>query len=341
MGEYARSLAIARGCIERWPQAQLHFVLSRQAPYAASVPFPATLLDASPTFHSAAVIALMQEFRPSIVVFDNAGRTAQLRAARARGARVVFISARRRQRRKAFRFRWLGLIDEHWIAYPEFIAGGLSFIERLKLTLHAGTRIRFLDVILSRATAAATAPHFAADSFLLLVPGGGTGHPRARDAVDKFLRAARVLAAQGIATVFVGAGDAAQRQAAPGDARLHCVGPLPQAELAQLLRDARLVVANGGSTLLQGLASGAACIAVPIAKDQDQRIARCVDAAVVVAAALDADSIAAVTSRLWNDAAQRAALAQRARALRLADGVQVALEGLSRLAEPRPDVAVL
>jgi hypothetical protein len=32
------------------------------------------------------------------VIFDNAGRTAQLRAARPVGARIVYISARRRQR---------------------------------------------------------------------------------------------------------------------------------------------------------------------------------------------------------------------------------------------------
>jgi hypothetical protein len=94
MGEYARSLSIARGCIEQWPEAQLHFVVSRQAPYAGSVPFPATLLDSSPTFHSKAVIELMETFQPTVVVFDNAGRTAQLRAARRRGARVVYISPR-------------------------------------------------------------------------------------------------------------------------------------------------------------------------------------------------------------------------------------------------------
>ena len=123
MGEYARSLAIARAASARWPGADIRFVLSREAPYAADAPFPATLLDSSPTFHSAAVIGLLEKWRPNIVVFDNAGRTAQLRAAQRLGARVVYISARRRQRRKAFRWQWMPLIDEHWIAYPQFIAG--------------------------------------------------------------------------------------------------------------------------------------------------------------------------------------------------------------------------
>ena len=341
MGEYARSLAIARACKEEWPQAQLHFVVSRQALYAGTVPFPATLLESSATFHSPAVIALMDSFRPSVVVFDNAGRTAQLRAARRGGARVVYISARARQRRKAFRWRWLQLIDEHWIAYPEFIAGSLSYVERFKLKLRPEVKIRFLDVILSRGQCAVnTSPAFAPHTFLLMVPGGGTGHPRARDAVAQFVAAARALAAQGIATLCVGATEIASAQAGPADPNFKRVSSLPQAQLAQLLREAKLVVANGGSTLLQAIASGAACIAVPIAADQAQRIRHCVEAGVAVAAPLDADGITEAAARLWNDEPQRSALAQRAGELRLADGIEVALTGLRRLIESAPDTAV-
>ena len=133
MGEYARSLSIAQALSARWPDAIIHFVLSSQARYAASCPFSCTLLPSSATFHTQAVIELLQTFQPQVVVFDNAGRTQQLRFAQRSGAKVVYISARTRQRRKAFRWRWLKLLDEHWIAYPEFIAGKLTGFERLKL----------------------------------------------------------------------------------------------------------------------------------------------------------------------------------------------------------------
>ena len=82
MGEYARSLAIALAASRRWPGASIHFALSREAPYAADAPFPTTLLASSPTFHSSAVIGLLENWRPDVVIFDNAGRTVQLRAAR-------------------------------------------------------------------------------------------------------------------------------------------------------------------------------------------------------------------------------------------------------------------
>jgi len=157
----------------RWPAAGVRFVLSREAPYAAGAPFAVTLVPSSATFHSAAVVELIRSWRPQVVVFDNAGRTAQLSAAHRCGARVVYISARRRQRRKAFRPRWMRLIDEHWIAYPEFIAGSLTLIERLKQRLLRRPTVRYLDVIFSRAKPAdgeRTASSPERGGFVLVVP---------------------------------------------------------------------------------------------------------------------------------------------------------------------------
>jgi hypothetical protein len=341
MGEYARSLAIAQGAQARWPGASIQFILSREAPYAANVPYPATLLASSPTFHSAAVIEIMKCWRPDAVIFDNAGRTAQLRAARRCGARVVYISARRRQRYKAVRLRWMQLIDEHWIAYPEFIAGGLGRVERLKLSLMRRPVIRYLDVILargderglgSRRDALITGLGCAAGSYVLVVPGGGTGHPGANDAVEQFLRAARSLAAAGVDTVFVGAPGAGPTPSGP---RLWMLGSLPQSDLAELMRGARLIIANGGSTLLQSIACGKACVAVPIAGDQGERIRRCVSAGVAVAARLDAAAILNTAMDLLHNEAKLNALAGSAIALGLADGVDVALRALTTLIESK------
>jgi hypothetical protein len=330
MGEFARSSALARAVQLRWPAAGVHFVLSREAPYAAEVPFPVTLLPASPTYHSAEVIELIRTWRPHVVVFDNAGRTAQLRAAHRSGARVVYISARRRQRRKAFRLRWMQLIDEHWIAYPEFIAGSLTLVERLKERLLRRPTVRYLDVILAPARPSHDGDGAAASrepgEFVLVVPGGGTGHPGVEDATGHFLGAAQALARDGIAVRYVG-------PAGAGTTGARCphflpLGSLPQAELAQLMRDARLIVVNGGSTLLQAIACGAACVAVPIAGDQRERIRRCVAAGVAVEAPLAAAEIVSRSLALLGNESLRAELVRRARGLALADGVAVALSAL-------------
>jgi len=324
MGEYARSAAIARAALERWPSLSVHFMLSRAAPYAADAPFPTTLLASSATFHSAAVIDLIRAWRPHVVIFDNAGRGAQLRAARRLGAHVVYISARARQRRKAFRLRWMRLLDEHWIAYPEFVAGKLGPLERAKLRLLGRPVVRFLDVILSRFASAGQPPSAHRSGGeppidVLVIPGGGTDHPGAGGAVQAFRDAARSLAASGFAATFVGP------------------PAVPQSELAGLMRRARLIVVNGGSTLLQAIACGAPCVAVPIARDQRQRIRRCVRAGVAVETSLDPQAIAARAVELLKDEATRSALAGRAAGLALTDGVETALCALERLLDAEGD----
>jgi len=333
MGEYARSLAIARAARARWADAAIHFVLSERAPYAVDTPFDFTLLPSSPTFHSAAVGILIASFRPDVVIFDNAGRTAQLSAARAAGAAVVYISARRRQWRKAHRLRWLGLLDEHWVAYPKFLAGGANLLERCKLRLRRGPALRYLDVVAPPADPARRGALLAqigcsGGSLLLVVPGGGGGHPGAEDAAQRFYGAAVDLAAAGADTVFVGRARAEPPFNGAALRRFDC---LPQADLMELMRAARLVVVNGGSTLIQAMACGAACIGVPIAKDQARRIRGAAAAGVAAAAPLDRAAIVSCARRLLADEPARGALAARASALALADGISVAVGALERL----------
>jgi UDP:flavonoid glycosyltransferase YjiC (YdhE family) len=333
MGEYARALQIAHAVVTRWPHAQIRFALSREAPYEFDAAFACTLLPSSPTFHTPEVIGLIEQMRPHVVIFDNAGRTAQLRAAQRIGARVVYVSARARQRRKAFRLRWMSLIDEHWIAYPELLAGPLNPVETFKLRWMGRPLLRYLDVLLpapdpDAATAVLHRLGLSTRPYVLLVPGGGTGHPGARDAVQVFAAAAHVLAARGIATVLVAS---ANGEEASAPAALQSLPLLPLFELTALMREARVVIANGGSTLLQAIACHAPCVGVSIAKDQAKRVRQCAAAGLALAATLNAAHIVSVaTSLLANDAA-RAALARRAADLQLADGLGIAVAAITNL----------
>lgn len=298
MGEYARSREIATAVHKRWPAAQIHFILSREAIYARECPFPATLLPSSPTLHSREVGALIESYRPDVVVFDNAGRTAQLRsAARAKG-RVIYISSRARQRRKAFRLSWMRLIDEHWIAYPEFIAGSLSVFEKTKCRLIGRPKIRYVDTVFPEANAIDHAILLAryelrSRGYIAVVAGGGTPHKGAEDAPKIFALTAAKLADLGHRVVLVGLGAAIS--SASG---VITTERLPTAELIGIMRHARVVVTNGGDTLLQALACKCTCVASPIAHDQAERISRCAKAGLVLAASLKSDEMAKAVVRL-------------------------------------------
>ncbi len=330
MGEYGRALAMAGAAAARWPHAAIHFAVSREAPYASAVPFPATLMPASPTFCSGEVAALMDEFRPSVVIFDNAGRTSQLRAASASGARVVFVSARPSRRRKAFRLRWMRLIDEHWIAYPRFLAGGPGSLERAKLRLLGRPVLRFLNPILPEVDAKTAESLLGRlglrrGGFVAVVPGGGTEHPGMANAMSSIAEGARRIAARGIDTVLVGMGDGAP------EAGLQRLSRMPVQELSELLRHARLVVANGGYTLIQALACDQPCIAVPLARDQARRIDRCVSAGIALRGEANGAMLEREVLDLLGDAARLEALRETRARFDLGNGARTVLDALGAL----------
>jgi hypothetical protein len=338
MGEYARALALATAAARRWPALEAHFALSQQAPYAADTPFPKTLLPSSPTFHTPEMRQLIRAFRPTLVVFDNAGRTAQIKAAAESGARVVYVSSRPRQRRKAFRLAWMRRLDEHWIAYPEFIAGGFGAFEGLKLRVLRRPQVRFLDAILPPADevlAAVMMEQFslARGDYALVVPGGGTDHPGAENAPQIVASAARQLADTGVPTVIVGvASSPASGSATAG--MLRTSPRIPMAQLAELIRGARVIVSNGGDTLLQAIACAKPCIAVPIAGDQAHRIGKCEQAGLAIGAKLEAAALVREAASLFSDERRRGALVERLAAANVRNGMEVALEAIGRLSAP-------
>jgi glycosyltransferase involved in cell wall biosynthesis len=348
MGEYARCLALAHAVRGRWPGAAIHFLLSEQAPYARSTPYDYTLFAASPTLHDREGRAAIRAFRPDVVVFDNAGRKGQLAAAHALGAGVVYVSSRWRPRTKAFRLRWLPYLDEHWIPYPEFVGGALTRFERLKQSLFGRPRVRFLDVMLppveADAAAAVLARYgLAAGRYALVVPGGGTAHPNASANAQRapaiYEAVAARLAAAGHAVAVAGrdapaaesnADPAAASTAASATAVRWC-GRLPPHELAALLGAARVVVTNGGDTLLQALACGRPTVAAPIAADQPARLQKCAARGGVVAVPLDEQSLADAALGVLADGARRERLAAEARAHGYTSGIATALDAFGAL----------
>lgn len=333
-GEYSRSVAIATAMQDARPDADIAFVLNRHAPYAAESPFPATLLPSSATFHPREVAALIREQRPDLIVFDNAGRTAQLRAARDSGSRVVYISSRPRQRHKAFRLKWLPLIDEHWIAWPEFMAGPLTATERLKLRYGARRpAVRFFDAIAptpSPAESASVAARFGLepDRFALVVPGGGGAHPGAEQGPRTMAAAALRLAQSGYPTLLVGPSGAMPA----GASGLRHSPHLPIRDLAAVLARARVVVANGGDTLLQALSFQRMCVAAPLAQDQVRRIRHCADAGIATSVALDDVELSRAANELLHDGDRRTRQSERIALLPIRNDLTVAVDALVNLA---------
>lgn len=334
-GEYYRSLAIARAVERRWPGSDVSFLLSRDASYAEGGPFPALLLDRSPTFESPAVIRALEQLRPHVVVFDSAGRVGQQQAAQRVGARVVFVSSRPSIRRKGFALRRMLATDQHWIAQPRFLGGALSTVERWKCRLAPRLKVRLLEVIHDPVDEAATRAlqqlwGVQPGHYVLACPGGGGDFGRGPDATQVFhAAAAKAAAATGLPVLAVlGARFSPAGPPAPG---VRVLSTLPNGQLMGLLRDARVGMVNGGSLLLQAIAQDTPCVAAPIATDQPSRIAEAARHGYVRSVPLDAQALAAGAVDLAGDDAAREALRARLVELDLRNGLEVALEGIAQL----------
>jgi hypothetical protein len=334
-GEYFRCLTIAQRVRERWPSAEIRFMVSRAARYAHEVPFPTVLIDRSPTYESKAVNRAIDDLRPGVVIFDNAGRVAQLRHARRCGARTVYVSSRPTTRWKGFRMRRMWQMDQHWISGPKFLNGELSAWEKVKLSLIPSVSIVHLDSLFpppdeTRALAYRRDLGLVGDSYLLFCAGGGGHEHQGLSASDVFGRAAlEVARASGQRTVWV-QGPNYTGALAPPDGLLS-LGALSGPQLIDLLSGARIAITNGGSLLSQALALRVPCIAAPVAGDQDARIETCAARGLLLSTTLEVDALVQAVMSLLKDPAQLDEIRVRLGQLDLNNGVDVALAALERL----------
>jgi UDP:flavonoid glycosyltransferase YjiC (YdhE family) len=337
-GELMRCLIIARELAKADPSADIRFLVSRHAVFRESVNFPMIDCDASPTLSTPQVLATIESFRPDVMVFDNSGRTSQLRAAKSAGARLVFSSRAPKLRWKAFRIKWMRLLDEHWIVFPTFVTGGLSRIERLKLRMFRDYAVRQFDTLFTppqpQARRAWLADHGLADrAFVVFVPGGRGEATRVAEPAELFIAAARgFAAATGQRTVVL----TGRQSVTPSDDPNLVLLPRVEPDHVQYLLSAALfVVSNGGSTMIHVLAHGSPLVAIPLAGDQARRIRRAVRLQIAATAESTPQAIAAVAARLLREPDQRAAMSRRTAELGIANGVSEAVAALLALARQR------
>jgi len=112
---------------------------------------------------------------------------------------------------------------------------------------------------------------------------------------------------------------------------LQCAPRLPMATLLELIRNARLVVSNGGDTLLQAIACQRPCIAIPIAQDQPHRVDACVRQGLAVRAELDTADILRTALSLLSDEARQHHLQTKMAQSSITDGLKTAVDAIAEL----------
>jgi ADP-heptose:LPS heptosyltransferase len=323
LGEYMRSLIIAQALKARRPELDIQFVLNRHAPVANSCPFPSHLLDNSATKEKAAVQALLKQLKPDLVIFDCSGRASQARLAKKLGAKVVFVSQHKKKRNKGFALNRLVALDAHWITQFKFIDGDLSAFERFKLRLLDKPEPLFTGPVFAEPTGVLSAEfaHLAERPFSVWAAGGGGHQVQGRSATEEFYQAALQIATEQQPAILV-TGSNFQGELDSTDA-VKVVRAVPNQTLMTLLSKATLVVSGGGDMMGQAIVLGRNIVAVPVAKDQPERVFACASEGLVTPATLAKADIVAQC--------RRALLNPKQPALPQAPGLTLVLADISRL----------
>lgn len=293
LGEYMRSLIIAQALKARMPSLDIQFVLNRHAPVANSCPFPTHLLNQSATKEKAAVNALLSELKPDLVIFDCSGRASQARTAKRLGAKVVFVSQHQKKRNKGFALNRLVALDAHWITQFKFIDGDLTTLERLKLRLLNKPEPLFTGPVFAEPASILHGEfaYLAGKQFSVWAAGGGGHQVQGRSATEEFYQAALQIATPEQPALLVAGGNF--QGELDSTATVQVVRAVPNQTLMTLLNQATLVVSGGGDMMGQAIVLGRNIVAVPVAKDQPDRVFACAAQGLITPATLAKTDIVA------------------------------------------------
>ncbi|MCE9686192.1 hypothetical protein LZP73_08170 [Shewanella sp. AS16] len=302
IGEYMRSMIIADEVKRVWPTADIKFILSKQAPYAAQCHYPVELLEDTPTKQVKAVNQIMSDFRPDIVLFDASGRKSQLAHAHKMGAKVIFLSQHRRKRNRGMKIGRALVTDCHWVVQPEFVIGPISWLDRLKLKLIKKPEPLNIGPVFTppdndTQSRLLAQYQLTRNEFVLFNAGSGGHKINGQLAADIFAKAAQdCFVESGIVSVMVFGPNYPKKL--PNAAGVIWISQLDNKQFINLLAAAKAAVLGGGDTLLQAITLHKTILAVPISKDQSDRIAACASRLLVMTCAGKSTEIQAAVAML-------------------------------------------
>ena len=288
-GEYFRCLSLARSLQSQDTSIDLHICANKAADVPVVDGIEVHRLDDSPTYCSEEVDQLIQQLKPSVVVFDNTLRREQLQSCKRHGARTVFISSRPKKRRTGFSPRKLRLLDEHWVIGSPDEHHLHSYEKLLLKSLNPAAQVRFFASMQppadpQRRQRLLESHSFNHSEYVLFAPGGGSGYVEGYPTAELFQRAARQFEAEtGKPTIFV-AGPMSETALDSTENRLE-IRAVSTEEFVDLIDGAKIFVTGAGSQLWQALVMHKPCVAIPTTgKEQPARLTAMVKHGVVIEA---------------------------------------------------------
>ena len=295
IGEYMRSMIIAKALKLRWPSISIHFILNEQVAYFHDCPYTVHACHDSPTKDVVRVNGIIAKVSPDLVIFDASGRAKQFKQAKTVGAKVAFISQHNKKRSRGLKLNRLFNTDIHWVVQPDFCIKSISYWQRAKLAFFnkkAPQNIGPVFEVSSSAYQDQLLEQFdlIKNDYFVFNAGSG-GHLVAGElAANTYYQAAQTFYRQTKIKCLVIFGDNYPK-VLPEDSDITCVKSISNKDFIALISTAQGCVISAGDTLLQCIALHKPCVAASVSPDQPARLKLCQHEQLVLAAEATPNSL--------------------------------------------------
>lgn len=302
IGEYMRSLIIAKALLQHSPDTSIHFILNEQVSYIKDCPFQVHTCIGSPTKNSKVVNAYIRSINPDLVVFDASGRAEQFKQAKMAGAKVAFISQHNKKRTRGLKINRLLHTDIHWVVQPDFCMKKISGWQQRKLAFLKKKTPKNIGAVfelpnLLKQQEVLKKYNIAKQEYYIFNAGSGGHKIGSEFAVDIFYQAAKLFyqATKFKCVVVFGSN---YSKDLPIDDDVICIKDIDSGSFIQLINAANACIISGGDTLLQAIALKKTCIAAAVSPDQPSRLSLCQQQNLVLTAKLTSESLSQQAIRL-------------------------------------------
>ncbi len=302
IGEYMRSMIIAKAMLAKWPTINIHFILNEDVSYLDDCPYKVHTCKSSPTKDSNRVNAIIEQVSPDLVIFDASGRAKQFKQAKLFGAKVAFISQHNKKRNRGLKLNRLANTDIHWVVQPDYCMKALSLWQRAKLSLYNKPAPKNIGPVFELCQTEdqqklLSQYRVVKDNYFIFNAGSGGHLVSGRLAADIYYQAAKLFSQQSKAKCLVIFGSNYPKSL-PEDEGVTCLKTLSNEDFVGLLANAKGCVVSAGDTLLQCFALHKPCVAAPVSPDQPARLKLCQAKELVLVADATPESLASQAIKL-------------------------------------------
>jgi len=310
IGEYMRSMIIAKALLFRWPNINMHFILNEQVFYLNDCPYTVHTCKGSPTKHASRVNDIIGEVTPDLIIFDASGRAKNFKKAKEVGAKVAFISQHNKKRSRGLKLNRLLHTDIHWVAQPDYSIKPISYWQRAKLALFNKKTPKNIgpvfELISTEDQESLLRGYGLIKDHYFVFNAGSGGHKIADSfAADIYYQAAKAFYQQSLARdikmKFIVIFGSNYPNNLPEDKDIITLKNIENKDFITLLSNAKGCVVSAGDTLLQCIALHKICVAAPVSPDQPARLKLCHHNNLVLCAASTPDSLVQQALLIFDD----------------------------------------